>query len=229
MQYDHLCHSTGNAAAPCLDCTTCCILSISFSDAPEFIETLSNIIVVATAHEISTDDLLVMVESIGQAKLDHPQKNLQWQLLQSLKTYCAHTHHHSMGSTPAFDIFHDLLYGFEQCNTATLVSIMGRHHITPPHTKLKHDDMKMAILTHILEGHCIINERDIFSNQQSHTPCPECEDVHHAIDPSSNIPDNQMKVAILETMKDELPCLPMLHLFRIQGIDHNAEDSLNTL
>ena len=135
MRYDHLCHSTGNTPRP--DRTACRALSSGFSDAPDFVETLFNIVVAATALEIGTDDLLAMVESIGQAKLDRPRKNFWRQLLQSLKTHCARTHHRSMGSAPGYDIFHDLLYGFEQCNTATLVSIMGRHRIIPPHTKFK--------------------------------------------------------------------------------------------
>jgi len=112
MRYDHLCHSTGNAPRP--DRTACRALSGRFTDSPDFVEMLFNIIVAATALEIGTDDLLVMVESIGQAKLDRPWKNFRQQLLQSLKTHCACTHHRSMGSTPGFDIFHNLLYGFEQ-------------------------------------------------------------------------------------------------------------------
>ena len=93
----------------------------------------------------------------------------------------------------------------------------------------------MAILTHILDGHCVINSKDIINDQQSGPPTNAsqrhtgCEDVHQAIDPDSDIPDQEMKVAILEALKDELPCLPMLHLFRIQKIDHNPEDSLTSL
>ena len=56
-----------------------------------------------------------------------------------------------------------------------------------------------------------------------------CEDVSTVIDPHSNIPDDEMKVVLLETLKDELPRLPMLHLFKIQNITHHAEDSLKTL
>ena len=65
MQYDHLCHSMENTTHP--DHTACRALSIGFSGAQQFIEAICNIIMVETALEISTGDLLVMVESIRQA------------------------------------------------------------------------------------------------------------------------------------------------------------------
>ena len=120
MRYDHLCHSTESTTRP--DRTACRALSVGFSDAQEFVEALCNIITAATALEISTGDLLVMVESIGQAQLDCPRKNLRRQLLQSLKTHCAGTHHRSLGSTPTFDVFHDLLYGGRKSQEGILLA-----------------------------------------------------------------------------------------------------------
>ena len=113
---------------------------------------------------------------------------------------------------------------------------MSHHWIpTPSHKRLKCEDMRIAILTHILDGHCVINSKDIINDQQSGPPTNTvqrhtgCKDVHHAIDPDSDIPDQEMKVAILEALIDELPCLLMLYLFGIQKIDHNPEDSLSSL
>ena len=38
-----------------------------------------------------------------------------------------------------------------------------------------------------------------------------------------------MKITLLETLQDELPWLPMLRLFKIQKINHDADDSLKSL
>jgi hypothetical protein len=218
------------------DRTACRALSAGFPDPQNFIEGLLNIVTGATTREITTDNLLIMVESTGQPQLDRPHQNLRRQLLQRLKTHCAHTGHRVSMNTPTFDVFHDLLVGFDQCNSATLASIMDRHRITvPSQAKMKREDMRLAILTHISEGHCIINARNMTTSElhaslgTTADALRGCEDVCTVIDPQSNIPDDEMRVALLETLKDELPRLPMLRLFKIQNITHHAEDFLKTL
>jgi hypothetical protein len=195
-----------------------------------------DIVTNATAQEITVDDLLVIGESIGQPQLDRPHVNLRRQLLQTLKAYCEHKSHRARTYAPAFDVFHDLLCGFEQCNAAMLLSIMAHHRISPPSdTKLKRNDMITTILTHISKGHCIINGRHSMNNLPDQQPIPAsqqptgCEDVRHVINPHSDIADDEMKIALLETLCDQLPRLPMLRLFKIQKIDHDADDSLKSL
>lgn len=236
MRHEHLCHKEKNTATSRPDRTACRALSAGFCDPQNFIEGLLNIVTEATTQEINTDNLLLMVESTGQPQLDHPHQNLRRQLLRRLKMHCAHTGHRVLMNTPAFDIFHDLLVGFEQCNFATLASIMARHRITvPSHVKMKRENMRSAILTHISEGHCIINGRNMMNSESSEsinitgdTP-GGCEDVCTVIDPQSNISDEEMKITLLETLNNELPRLPMLHLFKIQNIEHCVKDSLKTL
>ena len=234
MHYEHLCHSLDNAPRP--DRTGCRALCKGFSSGQEFVDGLLGIVTKATSLQISNENLLVMVESTVQQQFKRPQKNLCRQLLQSLKNHCERTSHRAMMNAPAFDVFHDLFLGFEQCNAATLASIMARHRIAPPsHQKMKRDDMMTAILTHISEGHCIMNTQDLNNNLLDHLPTTVnnesvgCEHVHQVINPEFNIPDDEMKLALLETLKDELPRLPMLRLFKIQNIDYDYEDSLKIL
>jgi len=56
-----------------------------------------------------------------------------------------------------------------------------------------------------------------------------CEDVRYVIDPHSDFADDEMKITLLETLRDQLPRLPMLRLFKIQKIDHDADDSSKSL
>jgi len=146
MSYDHLCHTSTKASRP--DCTACRALSNGFSNEQDFVHHLLDIVTNATAHEITVDDLLVMGESIGQPQLDRPRVNLRWQLLWTLKAHCERKGYRATTNAPAFDVFHDLLRGFEQCNAATPLSIMAHHRISPPDTRLKRDDMITTILTH---------------------------------------------------------------------------------
>ena len=133
-------------------------LSATDFQEQDFVHCLLDIVTHATAQEITVDDLLVTGESIGQPQLDHPHVNLHWQLLQTLKAHCVCESYQAMRNAPAFDVFHDLLCGFKQCNAATLLSIMAHHQISPPsNIRLKHDDMITTILMHISEGHCIVN------------------------------------------------------------------------
>jgi hypothetical protein len=133
MRYGHLCHNTEDTPRP--DCTACRALSAGFSDPQNFIEGLLNIVTGATTQEIRTDNLLIMVESTGQPQLDRPHQNLRRQLLQRLKMHCAYTGHRVSMNTPAFDIFHDLLFGFkphERDDFQAAVYSHGRQS-TPPH------------------------------------------------------------------------------------------------
>ena len=188
MSYDHLCHTSTNTLWP--DRTACQALSNGFSNEEDFVHCLIDIVTHATAQQITVDDLLVMGESIGEHQLDCPRVNLRRQLLQTLKGHCVHKSYRAMRNTPAFDVFHDLLCGFKQCNAATLLSIMAHHRISPPsNIRLKHDNMITTILTHISKGHCIVNSHQGMNdppNQQS-APADDqqtgCEDVHHVIDP----------------------------------------------
>ena len=234
MLYDHLCHSPENTQRP--DRTACRNLSHGFSDSQELVQAVMSIVMKATARQISNDNLLVMVESIGQFQFHHPRVNLRRQLIQTLKSHSACRAHRATMNTPAFDVFHDLLVGFEQCNALTLASIMSRHRLSPPlGSKMKRDDMIMAILEHISEGHCILNSRtqlhDLSDEPRAFASEDQigCVDVHRVVDPDSTMADEEMKVALLETLRQQLPRLPMLHLFRIQNIDHNPDDSLKSL
>ena len=135
MRYAHLCHNTEGAAHP--DHTACQVLHHGFCDPQNFVEAIISIATMAKVTDMSTDNLLLMVESTGQTQLVRPCENLCRKLIQNLNKHCAHTRHCSMMHTPAFDVFHDLLNNFEQCNLATLMSVMGRHHISAPsHKKL---------------------------------------------------------------------------------------------
>ena len=123
-------------------------------------------------------------------------------------------HHRSTTDTFAFNVFHDLLLGFKRCNSVTLVSIIGRHRISiPPHTHLTQEQMRDVIMTHILAGRCVRVPSDNPENP-----------LENGI--NSEVPDIEMRVAILDTLKHDLPCIPMLHLFRILKINHSANDSL---
>lgn len=230
MRYAHLCHNTEGAARP--DRTACQVLRRGFCDPQDFVEAIVSIATTAKATDLSTDNLLLMVESTGQTQLVRPRENLRRKLIQNLINHCTHTRHRSTMHTPAFDVFHDLLNNFEQCNSATLMSVMGRHRISAPsHKKLTREDMKQAILTHILDGDCIMKSTGLpqihaENAQASHVGC---EDVQRTIDPASVLPDQEMKIALLEALKNELPRLPMLRLFKIEKIDHNPQDSLKTL
>jgi len=113
-----------------------------------------------------------------------------------------------------------------------LMSIMGRHHISAPsHKKLTCEDMKQAILTHILDGDCIMKSTGLPKIHAENAQASQvgCEDVQRTIDPVSVLPDQEMKIALLEALKNELPHLPMLCLFKIEKIDHNPQNSLKTL
>ena len=120
MRYAHLCHNIEGAARP--DRTACQVLCRGFCDPQNFVKAIVSIATMAKATDISTDNLLLMVESTGQTQLVCPRENLRCKLIQNLNNHCAHTRHHSTMHTPAFDVFHDLLNNFEQCNSATLMS-----------------------------------------------------------------------------------------------------------
>ena len=65
LRYDHLCEVNTMAHDNLPDRTACCVVSFGFSQPPEITKTVVDIVSQASAKQISTDRLLILVDSIG--------------------------------------------------------------------------------------------------------------------------------------------------------------------
>jgi hypothetical protein len=223
LRFGHICESTSKSKVP--DRTACRILSDGFSQPLDMTKAVVNIVVKASAKEFCNDRLLILTDAIGMTDKLKLKRNIRRVLIHSLEEFCSRIGYRNVVSAPSADVFHDLFFGFERCNTGTLKAIMARHCIvTDEKIKIKRDDMKKLILDHISNGHCLQQKKPQDTDLHE-----GCKDVHSTVDRDCSVSDLERKIKILEYLKDNLVRVPMLQLMKIQDIAHDPLDSLKTL
>ena len=221
LRYDHLCKVNTLAHDKLPDRTACRVVSSGFSEPIEITKTIMDIIGQASAKQISTDRLLILVDSIGITEQFKCKESKCRHLLKSLQKFVTQTEHRAASETVSYDAFHDLLLGIERCNAGTLKAIMARHRITVgPRTK--RNEMINSILKHISDGHCWQKNAE----GQQH---PDCHSINQIISPHDGVSDRERKIKILQYLKDTFPCLPLARLMDIEGVEYGPNDSLKNL
>lgn len=107
---------------------------------------------------LSTEDLLLVVESTGIQQPYENRLNLRRRVLSSVDAFlhlCRCRAQRAM-SAKTNDPYSDLFMGFESKSRPVLQSVMNHHGlIIDPHSKPSVDSMRDTIVAHIADGHCV--------------------------------------------------------------------------
>ena len=181
MQYGHLCQTIDKEKCP--DCTACRTVSLGFSQSSDITKMVVNLATKASAAEMCTDKLLILADSIGPSEnlCDKDKRNKHHKLIYSLQKFSGQTEYRASAETAPYDVFHDLLFGIEQCNSGTLRAILAHHHVAV-NSKTKRKDMINLILQHISDGHC-------WKNVTVGLEQAACEDVKQKADTGFDVSD----------------------------------------
>lgn len=116
-----------------------------------------NLLKVFTPSQVTTEQLLLVVESTGNQAPYENWLYLCCQVVASLHTFVQHRCRLSQQHMEqiARDPFGDLFMGFEGKQKPVLESIMSHHRLViSQYPKLSSEDMRSAIISYIASGHC---------------------------------------------------------------------------
>jgi len=142
---------------PSPDRTACLCVADGFSSPLSITSFVVNLLKDSTPSDIITEDLLLVVQSTGDQSPYENRLNLRRQVLLSLKAFLSHCQWRAQRDIANItkDPFRDLFMGFEDKRKPVLESVMNHHGlIISRETKLSLEDMRHAITSHIISGHC---------------------------------------------------------------------------
>lgn len=128
----------------------------------------------ATPLDITTEDLLLIVESTGDQAPYEKRLNLRRRVISSLETFVSRCRRQTRRATvdQTSDPFGDLFMGFEGKHRPVLESIMNHHGLlVGQQTKPSSEQMREAIVSHIASAHCVrpIDKPPPWISQQTQT------------------------------------------------------------
>ena len=174
------------SSRPSPDRTACLCIATGFSSSLDVTTFVVNLLKDSMPSVITTEDLLLVVQSTGDQSSYKTRLSLRHRVLASLQTFTAHCHRRTQRDVATInqDPFGDLFMGFEDKRKAVLESVMNHHGLLiNRESKLSSEGMRRAIVTHILSGHCarLIDQPSPWTSQRVHNACPvvadETEDV----------------------------------------------------
>ena len=142
------------------DRSACISIAQGFSSASSITTFVTDLLKGSTASVVTTQELLLVVESTGIQCPYRNRINLRRHLLRSLENFVQLSCRRQLVQdlNIPVDAYTELLSGFEQKRRPVLESIMTRHGLplqsVPQGKKISSEEMKNTILQHIASGDC---------------------------------------------------------------------------
>jgi len=227
---------------PSPDRSACLCVAGGFSSAMSITSFVVDLLKNSTPSQVTTEDLLLIVESTGYQSPYERSSRLRRRVLASLDAFLVRCRQRMQRDVfnRINDPFGDLFMGFETKRRPILESIMNHHGllISEQH-RVSCDDMRNAIMTHIALGRCIApksNPRP-WMPQKTQTTSPSlngavdsmqdgnCDDFAHDADLEYEDPvGNEIK--IINKILEKSPSRALLLRFmKCKDIPHDALQS----
>ncbi len=189
-------------SSPLPDCSACLCIAAGFRSSSSITEFLISLLKKATPSEVSTEDLLFIIDSLGVESPYANRLNLRRRTVKSLETFL-HLRRQRDECHADIDPYGDIFMAFEQKKKPALRAIMDHHGLRIEDTKqVSKEKMRQAIINHISRGDCarsVDASRTARSRQRQQCVVDDndesttCEDfVRHL--PASNDVDACLKI-----------------------------------
>ena len=145
------------ASHPSPDRSACACIASAFPSALSITSFIISFLKNSTSSKITTEDLLLIVQSTGHQSPYEKRTNLRRRVLASLDAFLVRCRQRQQRSTVknTNDPFGDLFMGFETRPRPVLESIMNHHGLlVSQQPRLSSEDMRRTIISHIASGHC---------------------------------------------------------------------------
>ena len=230
--------------SPIPDRSACMCVGRSFSSPSAITSFIVTLLKNASVVEMSTQDLLLIVESTGSQSPYQNRLNLRRQVLRSLTVFQQINSVREQRSMPSTDLdpFGDVFLGFQHKLRAHLECIMD-HHGLPlnDRSKMSLDSMRTAIVDHIFDGHCLsgqANSRTAFSrslqkvirDQDSNKNQTSCEDFVRSLSMPCNASNIETCIRLLTEAVHKISSRKVLHrILNNAGLQYANSENLKEL
>lgn len=224
------------SSRPAPDRSACLCVAAGFPSSLSITSFVANLLKASTPLQITTEELLLVVESTGNQEPYENRLNLCRRVLTSLQAFVSHCCRRAQRdpADATSDPFRDLFMGFEGKRRPVLESIMN-HHSLPvrQQPKLSSEHMCDTIVSHIASGHCAHQPwpwiqptlPDPFHTETKTTEDVTCDDfVHEADLDLEDEGGNEVKVLNKVLQKNPSRNL-LLCLLRCKDIPHDCSHS----
>ena len=227
---------------PCPDRSACLCVASGLS-ITSFIMNLLND---STPSQITTEDLLLIMQSMGDQSPYNIKGQLHRRVFASLQAFLFHCRRRAQRQIidHTNDPFGDLFMGFEGKQKPVLESIMNHHGLLlNRESKLSSEDMRNTIVSHIALGHCIrpkgnprpwiahntANHASSSHDQVNETKDAACEDFVRAATLDQEDPvGNEIK--LINKILEKSPSRKLLIRFlQCKDIPHDPSQSRRSL
>lgn len=230
------------SSRPAPDCSACLCVAGGCPSSLSITSFVADLLKASTPSQITTEDLLLVVESTGNQE---PYKNrlyLRRRVLTSLQAFVSRCRQRVQRdlTDATSDPFGDLFMGFEGKRRPVLESIMNHHGLlVGQQPKLSSEHMWNALVSHIASGHCAHQPRPRIQPRLPTDPYPEannatdtaqvCNDfVRDAdLEPEDEV-GNEIKVLNKVLHKNPSRNL-LLRFLRCKSIPHDSSHSRKRL
>lgn len=178
------------------------------------------------ANNISTQDLIMLVESSGLCGPFHNTKNLRQKLVSSLRQYVSNlivTTDIQRALPRHFDPLNDLFHGFEHMSVGALSAVAERHGIVVPINRKRtapgRKYLRELIVNHTTDGSCL---------RRGHEACDEIAESVVSEDEQYMVHESE-KISLYKSLKYTLPRSLLLSLLASENIDHDSSGNLASL
>ena len=230
-------------ACPALDRSACLSVAAGFLSPLAITVFVTNLLKSSTPSEISTEDLLLVVESTGTQTRYENRLRVRRQLLASLHVFlqlCERRARRTVMQT-TMDPYGDLFMGFEDKRRPVLESIMNHHGLSAcRENKLTTEEMRSEIISHIVLGHCARSMTRPFlhkfqPNDRSHHDSLDDETEHTCEDfvRNGNLKENQKReneITILNFALQKISSRrTLLRIMQHKEVPHDSSHNLRRL
>ena len=227
------------SSSPAPDRSACLNVAAGFSSSYSISSFLVSILKTSPSSIISTENLLLIVNSLGSQAPYVNRLNLRRHTMRSLDTFLQLCQLRDKCHANA-DPYGDLFMGFETKRRPTLLAIMDHHGLVlHDHQNLSTEDMRNAIISHISQGDCLRSipssrTANSLHHQKSSATSAEtssnsnCEDFVDYVPMSDSDSDVRLKILTIALLKINSR-KTMQRFLKSQNVPHNATDSLKHL
>jgi hypothetical protein len=227
--------------------SACLSIAAGFNNTFSITEFIMRLLKSSEPSVLSTDDLLLIVQSAGTQAPYENRLQLRRRLVTSLNTFLqlSRIRAQTQSLAETNDPYGNLLMGFERKCRPVLESVMNRHGIpVAADEKLSKEDMRDSIMTHIAHGHCLKpvtmsrpcilqKMRIVRSRREIQFDVAEkstCKDFVHSamLDAQKDLTDNEIQIINLVLQKISSR-KTLLRFLRCKNIPHDSSENIKHL